>query len=57
MKKTICIIGAITLILLNWGILFKIMHYPGGGVMLLLSMGLLMPTLIILTAIHINKRK
>lgn len=57
MKKTICILGAITFIFMNWGFLFKIMHYPGSGILILLSMGLLLPIFTILTAIYIMKQK
>lgn len=56
MKQFICIWGALTLIFMDWGFLFKIMHYPGGNILLLLSMGLMMPVLIGCTAQYIKKK-
>lgn len=43
-------------VLLDLGFLFKIMHYPGAGPMLLLSMGL-MPVFIVFVAILIMIKK
>lgn len=57
MKHFICIFGAITFVLLDLGLLFKIMHYPGGAVMILLSMGALLPVFTICTAIYVAKKK
>ena len=57
MKKFICIFGAYTFIIMDLGLLFKIMHYPGAGVLLLLSMGLCLPVLIVCTAIYIAKKE
>lgn len=57
MKHFICIFGAITFVLLDLGLLFKIMHYPGAAVMILLSMGALLPVFTICTAIYVAKKK
>ena len=57
MKHFICIFGAITFVLLDLGLLFKIMHYPGAAVMILLSMGALLPVFIICTAIYLATKK
>ena len=57
MKHFICIFGAITFILLDLGLLFKIMHYPGAAFMILLSMGGLLPVFIICTAIYLATKK
>jgi hypothetical protein len=57
MKHFICIFGAITFVLLDLGLLFKIMHYPGAAVMILLSMGALLPVFTICTAIYVARKK
>ena len=57
MKHFICIFGAITFVLMDLGLLFKIMHYPGAAVMILLSMGALLPVLTICTAIYVSMKK
>ena len=57
MKYLLTIWSAITLVMLCLTTLFKIMHYLGGNFFLLLTMGLLMPVLIILTAIYAIKIK
>lgn len=57
MKHFICIFGAITFVLMDLGLLFKIMHYPGAAVMILLSMGALLPVFTICTAIYVAKKK
>lgn len=57
MKKSICILGAIAFITMDLGLLFKIMHYPGGAVLLLFAMGLALPAFIILTAMYLSKKE
>lgn len=57
MKHFICIFGAITFVLMDLGLLFKIMHYPGAAIMILLSMGALLPVFTICTAIYVAKKK
>ena len=42
--------------MVDLGLLFKILHYPGANFMLLIGMGL-MPILIILTAVYIADKK
>ena len=56
MKQFICILGACLFSLVDLGLLFKIMHWPGAGFMLLIGMGL-MPILIFLTAVYIADKK
>ena len=57
MKHFICIFGAITFVLMDLGLLFKIMHYPGAAIMILLSMGALLPVFTICTAIYVAMKK
>ena len=57
MKHFICIFGAITFVLLDLGLLFKIMHWPGAAPMIILSMGAMLPALIICTAIYVAMKK
>ena len=56
LKTFVCILGAVLFVLLDLGFLFKIMHYPGAGPMLLLSMGL-MPVFIVFVDILIMIKK
>lgn len=56
LKVFICVWAAITFIFMDLGLLFKIMHYPGAGVLLLLSMGGMMPVLIVFTAIFLSSK-
>ena len=57
MKRFLCILGAITFVLLDLGILFKLAHWPGGAVILLVTMGILIPVFIICMAIHLAKKE
>lgn len=57
MNRFLCIWGAITFVLLDLGILFKLANWPGGAVILLVTMGILIPVLIICMAIHLAKKK
>ena len=57
MKYLLTIWSAITLVMLCLTTLFKIMHYPGGSFFQLLTMGLLIPVLVILMAIYAKKMK
>jgi hypothetical protein len=41
MKKLVFISGGLSGSLTGLGILFKIMHYPGAGILLLLGLGIL----------------
>jgi hypothetical protein len=56
LKTFVCILGAVVFILLDLGLLFKIMHYPGSAPMLLLSLGM-MPVFIVFVAILIMLKK
>ncbi len=57
MNRFLCIWGVITFVLLDLGILFKLAHWPGGAVILLVTMGILIPVFIICMAIHLAKKK
>ena len=57
MKYLLTIWSAITLVMLCLTTLFIIMHYPGGSFFKLLTMGLLIPVLVILMAIYAKKMK
>ena len=43
MKRSIYVLGATTISLLSWALLFKILHWPGGNILLLLTLGGLIP--------------
>ena len=57
MNRFLCIWGAITFVLLDLGILFKLAHWPGSVVILLVTLGILIPVFIICMAIHLAKKK
>ena len=57
MKRFLCIWGAITFVLLDLGILFKLAQWPGGAVIRLVTIGILIPVFIICLAIHLAKKK
>ena len=57
MKKTVIVFGAIALFTLSWASLFKTLHWPGGNILLLLSLGLLVPATSVLAAIYLNHKK
>ena len=57
MKRFLCILGAITFVLLDFGILFKLSDWPGGAVIRLVTLGILIPVFIICLAIHLAKKK
>ena len=43
MKKSIFKLGALSISLLSLALLFKMMHWPGGNIMLILTLGGLVP--------------
>ena len=57
MKKTIFKLGALAISLLSLAILFKILHWPGGNIMLILTLGGLVPLTAFLTAWYLGKEE
>ena len=57
MKKTIFQLGALSISLLSLAMLFKILHWPGGNIMLILTLGGLVPLTSFLTAWYLNKEE
>lgn len=57
MKKTIFKLGALSISLLSFALLFKIMHWPGGNIMLILTLGGLVPVTAYLTAWYLGKEE
>ena len=57
MKKTIFKLGALSISLLSLALLFKMMHWPGGNIMLILTLGGLVPLTSFLTAWYLGKEE
>lgn len=57
MKKSIFKLGALSISLLSFALLFKIMHWPGGNIMLILTLGGLVPITAYLTAWYLGKEE
>lgn len=57
MKKSILKLGALSITLLSLALLFKIMHWPGGNIMLILTLGGLVPLTAYLTAWYLGKEE
>ena len=57
MKKTIFKLGALAISLLSLAMLFKILHWPGGNIMLILTLGGLVPVTAFLTAWYLGKEE
>lgn len=57
MKKSIFKLGALTITLLSLALLFKILHWPGGNMMLILTLGGLVPLTAFLTAWYLGKEE
>ena len=57
MKKSIFKLGALTITLLSLALLFKILHWPGGNIMLILTLGGLVPLTAFLTAWYLGKEE
>ena len=57
MKKSILKLGALSISLLSFALLFKIMHWPGGNIMLILTLGGLVPLTAYLTAWYLGKEE
>lgn len=57
MKDFVLAFGVVSLILLDLSLLFKILHWPGGNLLIFFTLGLFIPVTIIMTAIYLNKNK
>ena len=57
MKKSILKLGALTITLLSLALLFKILHWPGGNIMLILTLAGLVPLTVFLTAGYLGKEE
>ena len=57
MKKSIFRLGATTITMLSFALLFKIQHWPGGGILLLLTLAVLVPVTAFLTASYLAKEE
>ena len=57
MKKSILKLGALSITLLSLALLFKIMHWPGGNIMLILTLGGLVPVTAYLTSWYLGKEE
>jgi len=57
MKKSILKLGSYSITLLSLALLFKIMHWPGGNIMLILTLGGLVPITAYLTAWYLGKEE
>ena len=57
MKKSIFKLGALSISLLSLALLFKMMHWPGGNIMLILTLGGLVPITSFLAAQYLGKEE
>ena len=57
MKKSIFKLGALSISLLSLALLFKLMHWPGGNIMLILTLGGLVPITSFLAAQYLGKEE
>ena len=57
MKKSVFKLGALTITLLSLALLFKILHWPGGNIMLILTLGGLVPCTAFLTSWYLGKEE
>ncbi|MBR4136360.1 MAG: hypothetical protein IKU03_08135 [Bacteroidales bacterium] len=57
MIKTIYKLGATAISLLSLSLLFKIMHWPGGNILLMLTCGGLIPITAFAIAWHFSKQE
>ncbi|MBQ6071408.1 MAG: hypothetical protein IJK85_06610 [Bacteroidales bacterium] len=55
MKKAVYILSAFTFIYLDLALLFKILHWPGGNILLLLTCLIIIPVTVILATICLCK--
>lgn len=57
MKKSIFRLGATTITMLSLALLFKIQHWPGGGILLILTLAGMVPITAFLTANYLGKEE
>ena len=57
MKKSIFRLGASTITMLSLALLFKIQHWAGGGILLILTLAGLVPITAFLTANYLGKEE
>lgn len=57
MRKSIYKIGAISVTMLSLSLLFKILHWPGANIMLLITLGCLIPLTAFMTASYLSKQE
>lgn len=57
MKRSLYRLGAITISLLSWAVLFKVLHWPGGNILLLVTLGGFIPVTSFLVAMFFGKEK
>jgi len=57
MRKSIYKIGAISVTMLSLSLLFKILHWPGANIMLLITLGCLIPLTAFMTASYFSKQE
>ena len=57
MKKSIFRMGAITITMLSLALLFKIQHWPGGGILLILTLAGLVPITAFMVANYLGKEE
>ena len=57
MIKSIYKLGATTISLLSLALLFKIMHWAGGNIMLIVTLAGLVPLTAFMTAVHFSRQE
>lgn len=57
MKKSIFSLGATTITMLSLALLFKIQHWPGGGILLILTLAVLVPITAFMIANYLGKEE
>ena len=57
MKRSLYRLGAITISLLSWAVLFKVLHWPDGNILLLVTLGGFIPVTSFLVAMFFGKEK
>ncbi len=57
MKDFVLAFGVVSLILLDLSLLFKILHWPGGNLLIFFTLGLFIPVTIISAAVYLKKNK
>ena len=57
MRKSIYRLGAASVCMLSWALLFKIQHWAGSGILLLVTLGVLFPLTAIMAAAYFCKQE